>query len=74
MSDRKLYGLKWCVAQRMTDALRRKGYEVALHPTRYRKEMAAWAGAHPAFRLVETLPESPEKQLIMRAVLRELGA
>lgn len=69
---RARYGPKWCVAHRLTDRLRGKGYSVALHPSRHNREARAWVDGHPAIKLVEALPESEHKALIVAAVREKL--
>lgn len=67
---RSRYGRNWCVAHR---ASRRTAGRIVLTPKRYKQEWNAWAGAHPTFRLAETLPECDEKTFILEAVLARLN-
>lgn len=69
---RATFGSKWCVAQRLTDRLRGKGYEVALTSKQYDATRRAWADGHPAMLLVETLPAGPERDFIRDAVRNRL--
>ncbi len=70
---RARYGLRWCVAQRMTERLRNKDYDTVIHPTKYAREQQEWADNHPAYLIVQAMPDSDEKRLIAKAVMRELG-
>lgn len=71
---RERYDRKWCVAPRLTDRLRAKGYDVAIPAKRYALIYRDWAMGHPAYQLALTLPDCPERDTILAGVLRELGA
>jgi hypothetical protein len=56
--------VKWVLAQRLTDALQRKGHEIAIHPKRYermRAEHAAEVRAAVIGRLEDVVSEGIEE-------------
>ena len=40
------YGMKWCVAGRLTNRLKLKGYEVAINPKVYSRMYHEWEAAN----------------------------
>ena len=70
---RARYGRKWCVAHRMTERLRAKGYEAAIHPTRYEREKQEWIAGHPAVIAATDMPDQPWKNFIIKATMTRVG-
>lgn len=64
---RARHGRNWCVAARMTDRLRAKGYEVVLTPKRYAALCDEWRDGHPLVNYVRELPDSPLKPALFIA-------
>lgn len=68
---RARFGSNWCVANRASR--KTVDYDCVITPKRFALEQDAWARNHPAYILAESLPESPEKRFICKAVMSRLS-
>lgn len=64
---------KWCVAPRLTDRLRDKGYSLTVSQSKYTSLRREWALDHPAVKAIDRLPEDfPYRNWLFELAIRHL--
>lgn len=71
---RARYGHNWVIARRTSRIVARYGEDVhCFSPSAYAREQEEWRDEHPAVKLVLTLPDGAERDLILDATKRVLS-